>query len=175
MEDRHKIRGWIQFACDCNEVSELAQTVIVEWNRRFTRRLGDGVYSPLTYRAKIRLSIPLWPRASSKDRMETVIHEACHVIVGYKHGYVAAHGSEWKAAMRKCGVEPLRLHSIDRTGLYRRQRQFILLDCPNETKCRCTTRQYNLLRSGSIYRCNKCGLHLHQGSAVEEDRTLQKS
>jgi len=77
--------------------------------------------------AKIRLSTPLWPRASAQDRRETVIHEACHCIVGFKHGRVAAHGAEWKQAMRNCGVEPLRTHSVDRTGLARRQRQFTLL------------------------------------------------
>ena len=36
----------------------------------------------------IRLSIPLWPRASDQDRRETVIHEACHLIAFYKHGLV---------------------------------------------------------------------------------------
>jgi SprT protein len=175
MEDRHLIRRWIQFACDCNEVPELFQVIVVEWNRRFTRRLGDGMYSPTTFRARIRLSIPLWPRASDQDRRETVIHEACHVIVKYKHGaFVADHGPEWKAAMLACGVEPLRLHNIDCTGLFRPRRRFILLDCPNEgieRKCRCTAREYNLLRRGTEFRCNNCGLHLTENSAVEEDRS----
>ena len=90
--DRH-IKEWIRFACECNEVPELAQVIVVEWNPRFTRRLGDAGYSPITYRARIRLSIPLWPRASEQDRRETVIHETCHLIVGFKHGFgPAAHG-----------------------------------------------------------------------------------
>ena len=38
-----------------------------------------------------------------------MIHEACHIIVGYRFGFAAApHGSEWKEAMKNCGVEPLR-------------------------------------------------------------------
>jgi len=85
MEDPH-IRCWIRFACERNEVPELAQVVVVEWNPRFTRRLGDAGYSHVTFRATIRLSIPLWPRATDQDRRETVIHEVCHIIVGYKHG-----------------------------------------------------------------------------------------
>ena len=118
MEDRHSIRRWIRFACDRNGVPELAQAVIVEWNPRFTARLGDGSYSVITMEAKIRLSIPLWPRASEKDRRETVLHEACHVITKYKFGpFVANHGPEWKTAMRTCGVEPIRTHSVDRSGL----------------------------------------------------------
>jgi SprT protein len=171
--NRH-IREWIRFACESNKVGELAQVIVVEWNWRFTKRLGDAGYSPTTYRARIRLSIPLWPRASDQDRRETVIHEACHIIVGYRFGFVAtAHGSEWKAAMQNCGVEPLRLHSVDRTGLARRQRRFILLDCPNhgmERKCRCTTREFNLLRRGKEFWCKVCGLHLTKEAAIEEDR-----
>ena len=174
MDDRH-IRSWIRFACDCNEVPELAQAVLVEWNGRFTKRLGDAAYNSITYRAKVRLSIPLWPRASDQDRRETVIHEACHLVAFYKHGVVAAqHGSEWKEAMKNCGIRPLRLHSVDRTGLARRHRQFVLLDCPNqgvERKCRCTAREFNMLQRGVEMWCRNCGLHLDQKSAVEEDRT----
>ena len=172
--DRH-IKSWIRFACDCNGASELAQAILVEWNPRFTRRLGDAAYSPITYRARIRLSIPLWPRASEQDRRETVIHETCHVIVGFKHGFgLAAHGSEWRLAMKNCAVEPLRLHNVDRTGLARRQRRFILVDCPHqgiERKCRCTAREFNLLRRGKEFWCKVCGLHFNLDAAVEEDRT----
>ena len=169
LEHRH-IREWIRFACDCNSVSELAQVILVEFNPRFTRRMGDGGYDHLTYRATIRLSIPLWPRASAEDKKETVIHEACHCVVGFKHGQVAAHGLEWKAAMRNCGVEPLRTHTVDRTGLARRQRRFVLLDCPNQGvkhKCRINAREYNLVRRGTEFWCRNCGLHLHQNSAIE--------
>ncbi len=172
-DDRH-IRRWIRFACECNNVDELAQVIVVEWNPRFTRRLGDASYSHVTFRARIRLSIPLWPRASERDRRETVIHEACHIIVGYRHGFVVPHGSEWKQAMKNCGVEPLRTHEVDRTGLARRQKRFVLLDCPHEgveRKCRCSARELNRLRRGVEMWCRNCGLHLDRESAVEEDRT----
>jgi SprT protein len=175
MEDRH-IREWIRFACERNGVPELAQVILVEWNSRFTRRIGDAAYSHVTFRARIRLSLPLWPRASEQDRRETVIHEACHIIIGFKHRFgPAPHGAEWKEAMRACGVEPLRTHEVDRTGLARKQRRFVLLDCPHdgiEHKCRCTIREYNKLRRGVEMWCRNCGLHLDWGSAVVEDRTM---
>ena len=180
-EDDQHIRSWIRFACDCNNVDELAQVIVVEWNPRFTRRLGDAGYSPTTFRARIRLSIPLWPRSTEEDRKETVIHEACHLIAFYKHRVVTApHGTEWKEAMKNCGIEPLRLHTVDRTGLARRQKRFILLDCPHhglEKKCRCTAREFNLLRRGKEFWCKVCGLHLDQESAIGEDGTaiVQKS
>lgn len=128
LHDRHKIKEWILFVCERNNAEQLAKIIIVEWNSRFTRRMGDAIYSPISMRARIRLSLPLWPRASAQDRRETVIHETCHCVVGYKHGYAAsAHGSAWKKAMQNCGVEPIRLHSVDRAGLIRRRRLFILL------------------------------------------------
>ncbi len=170
----HHIKTWIWFACQRNDAEELAQAIVVEWNSRFTRRLGDGVYSPVTFRARIRLSLPLWPRASEKERRETVIHEVCHCIVGYKHGSVAHHGQEWNQAMKNCGVEPLRNHNVDRTGLARRRRLFILLDCPNqgiERKCRIRSKEFNLVQQGKWFVCKVCGLHLTRESAIEEDRT----
>ena len=171
MDDRH-IREWIRFACEHNDVPELAQALLIEWNGRFTRRLGDAAYNSTTFRARIRLSTPLWPRASDEDRRETVIHEACHLITFYKFGQVAQHGLEWKEAMRNCGIRPLRLHAVDRTGLARKQRRFILLDCPHEgleRKCRCTAREFNRLRRGMEMWCRNCGLHLDRESAIEED------
>ncbi len=172
MEDRHKIRGWIKHACDCNSVPELAQVILVEWNGRFTHRLGDARYCPTSMRARIRLSVPLWPRISEEERRETVVHETCHCIVGYKFGFVPAHSSEWKQAMQNCGIEPRRLHSIDRTGLARRKRRFVLCDCPNEQKCRILVRQFNLVRRGEEFWCKVCGLHLHRESAIEEEQAV---
>jgi SprT protein len=170
------IRKWIYFACERNSVLELAQVIVVEWNRRFTCRLGDAYYSPISMRARIRLSVPLWPRASTEVRMETVVHETCHVIVGFKHGFVSRpHGAEWKQAMQNCGLKPLRLHNIDRTGLARRQKRFVLCDCPNEQKCRILVREFNMVRQGTDFWCINCGLHLHQHSSIEEDREVQKS
>jgi hypothetical protein len=34
VENQHKINEWIRFACNCNEVPELAQAFVVEWNGR---------------------------------------------------------------------------------------------------------------------------------------------
>ena len=177
LPDRRRIMEWIRFACHCNRVPELAQVIGVEWNRRFTRRLGDGGYNPRTKKARIRLSVPLWPRTSEQERRETVIHEACHCIVGFKHGRVTRpHGVKWKQAMGACGVRPLRTHNVDRTGLVRRQRRFILLDCPHADtghKCRINARQMNLLQRGTRMQCKVCGLNLDRRSSVKEDRAAR--
>jgi SprT protein len=168
------VRPWIRFACERNGVPGLAQVIVVEWSRRFTRRMGDAFYSPTTFRARIRLSLPLWGRASAKDRKETVIHETAHIIAFYKDGNAACHGSMWREAMLNCGVEPARTHSVDRTGLTRRQRRFILYDCPNETKCRIGARVFNRVRRGAGLSCKVCGLHLDRTASIEEETSSLK-
>ncbi len=170
MGDRH-VKQWVWFACERNQVLEFAQTIIVEWNPRFTRKMGDAGFNFNAFRARIRLSIPLWSRASAQDQRQTVIHETCHCIVGYKHGKVRRpHGPEWQEAMRNCGVEPIRTHNVDRTGLTRRQRLFVLLDCPNEHQCRMTVRDYNLAQAGCVLECKRCGLVVTQASPMVEDQ-----
>jgi SprT protein len=166
--------NWVRFACYHNNVPELAQAIQIEWNPRFTRRLGDAIFNPTTFQSKIRLSIPLWPRASSQDRMETVVHEACHIIVWHQFGlFIKAHGPEWKQAMENCGVQPERTHDVDRTGLARRQKRFILLDCPHQGhdhKCRMTAKEFNQIRRGVVMECKKCGLVVGRESAIKEDQ-----
>ncbi len=169
MHDRH-VKQWIQFACDCNGVSEFGQVIVVEFNPRFTRKMGDATYNPYTFRARVRLSVPLWSRASDQDKRQTVIHETCHCVVAYTHGKVQPHGPEWKQAMRNCGVDPIRTHSVDRTGLARRQRLFILQDCPNEHKCRMTVRHFNMVQAGYVLECNRCGLVVTKASPMVEDQ-----
>ncbi|MCE5302612.1 MAG: SprT family zinc-dependent metalloprotease [Planctomycetaceae bacterium] len=164
------LHNWIQFACHQNEVAELAQAIQIEWNRRFTRRLGDAIFNPITFQSTIRLSIPLWPIASEQDRMETVVHEACHLIVWHKFNqFIKPHGPEWRQAMENCGVQPLRTHEVDRTSLARRQRLFILKDCPNEHQCRMSVREFNQIQRGAVMECQKCGLVVGREAAVELD------
>jgi predicted SprT family Zn-dependent metalloprotease len=91
--------------------------------------------------------------------------------VKYKFGTtVKDHGAEWREAMTNCGIEPLRLHTVDRTGLARRQRLFILKDCPNEHQCRMSVREYNQVQRGAVMECKKCGLLVNLASPVEEDQ-----
>jgi hypothetical protein len=78
--------------------------------------------------------------------------------------------------MENWGVEPLRTHSVDRSGLFRPRRRFILLGCPTqgvERKCRLRAKEFNLLQTGTELWCENCGLHLTQESAIEEDRTAR--
>lgn len=168
MNNFHKqIRGWIDLACDSNDVPELKHKIDFEFNGRFTRRLGDAIYNRRKGRGFIRLSAPLWPRATEEERRETVIHEACHVVVGYKYQnqkVVDAHGGEWRSAMNLCGLEPLRTHRVDRTGIARRQTVWLVTACPKsppDNKCIVNNNTFKqVLKQNQCLHCVLCGLNV---------------
>ena len=112
-----QIRERIEFACNANSVPELANKITFEFNNRFTAKAGEANYS----KNNIRISTKLFARASEAEQVETVIHEASHLISYAKHGKIGrGHKDLWKATMRNCGVIPNRTHNIDCTGLARK-------------------------------------------------------
>ena len=88
----------------------LVGTISVSFNGRFTSRMGDAHYS----NKAIRLSKPLWPIASPEERLQTIIHEACHIVADhlYNRRFIQAHGREWKRLMIRMGCDPKRCHNV---------------------------------------------------------------
>ena len=72
------IRGQIEEACRACGVPELSGRIRVFWNSRFIARMGDACWDQVRGVGLMRLSRPLWPKASDEERRETVIHETCH-------------------------------------------------------------------------------------------------
>src|SRR6185436_3239730 len=102
--DRKGIKEAIAFACEANGVPEIIPRISVQFNPRFTNRMGDALFNGTIMR--IRLSTPLWGRASDEQKRETVIHEACHIIARYKHGLdIRPHGYHWISCMKKAGIK----------------------------------------------------------------------
>lgn len=157
-ENEFPIQKWIDQACDCNFVPELKDKIDFEFNSRFTRKLGDACFFYKTGRGRIRLSGPLWERATDTQKYETVIHETCHVVVVYKFKHkTKPHGSEWKTAMRNCSVLPKRTHNVDRTGLRKNSSKYLISNCPKQ-QCTLGPINYKKLVSGTIFACTKCSL-----------------
>jgi predicted SprT family Zn-dependent metalloprotease len=133
----------------------LKNIVSVSFNDRFTSKGGDASWS----KKRIRLSSPLWPRMSDKDRYQIIVHEACHIVAFQKHGiYISPHGKEWKQAMRQCGLNPDRCHSVDTTGLRRRMPRYPFT-------CACQTHMISKIKRnrffrGIMYRCYHCHTQL---------------
>ena len=109
----------IRSICSQLGVPELFAKIKVEWNGRFTCRMGDAEWNQLADTGLVRFSMPLWPRASVEERANTVAHEVCHIAVYYIYKLWEQHGQKWKHLMRKCGHKGSRCHKVDRTGLRR--------------------------------------------------------
>lgn len=111
-------RRWVVEACHANNVAHLAERICIEYNERFSSRMGDANWT----KQRIRLSGPLFDIAPISEQEDTVKHEACHLIVAFiaQRGLPVRprprpkpHGAEWRAAMRRCGLSPTRTHGID--------------------------------------------------------------
>jgi predicted SprT family Zn-dependent metalloprotease len=152
------IREYIDIACHVCGVPELAGKIRVVWNGRFSARMGDARWDPARGTGLIRLSRPLWPKASEEERMETVIHEACHVIADYKFGGRQRHGPRWRQMMALCGYRNARrCHAVNRDEiLARRQQNRLRAACGCAEGVTVGPLQARRIRAGVVYRCRRC-------------------
>lgn len=165
MSNEERIAAWIETACRANAVPDIAEIIEVRWNRRFTRRFGDAGIRLDPFRARIRLSPLIWSRASEEERRETVMHETCHIVAWHQHGVaIKPHGSEWKQAMRNCGLKPTVYHKIALIGIS----QFPVRTCPKPEAERCfvSRRRLSRLLRGDMLHCITCGQRI--GAAAIE-------
>lgn len=151
---------------------DMIELLWVDWKSRFTSRMGDALYATNGSRVRrssekfrvngtvcrMRLSIPLWTRATETERENTVIHEICHLVAAHEahlHGtnVSSAHGYEWKSVMCRAGVTPKRCHNVSNKGLSSRRRI--------PAKCACKDHELTPLVAGRIlggakYTCRGC-------------------
>lgn len=123
----------------------------IQFNRRFTRRMGDA--APAKFR--LRFSAPLWPRATDEERHNTVTHELAHLVAEQLRPGTG-HGLLWRRIHRAMGGDGERCHAIDRTGLARHMPR------PHVYACACMTHRVTERKHRSIRRyegtarCKKC-------------------
>ncbi len=153
-----EVRDLIAWTCRVCGVVRLTSQIDFTWNARFTARMGDARWDPQTRRGLIRLSSVLWPKADRDEQVETVVHEACHVIAGHLYGPSQGHGPNWRALMRRCGYEnAARCHNVDRDGIAaRRQQRQVRAVCGCSQGVMIGPIQAARARRGSVYRCRRC-------------------
>src|SRR5262245_5033724 len=155
-----EVRGWVESTCAKCGVPELAGRVLVRWNSRFTARMGDARWFSAKGQGLIRLSTPLWPKASLAERVETVIHETCHVIAEYRFGRIQAHGPKWRMLMCLCGYpNATACHTVNREEIAARRRKSrrvykLACGCPDGVTLGRV--QFQRLRAGARYSCRHC-------------------
>lgn len=134
-ETRQEVGGWVVEFLTMVGREDLLDVIIVEWNSRFTRRMGDATYhaSALSRSeppkvARVRFSTPLWAVAPKEEQRNTVAHEVAHLVV-FHEWYLdnapkrfgelpgrgrkpSHHGYEWKSMMYRMGETPSRCHNV---------------------------------------------------------------
>lgn len=154
---KNKVCGQVEETLEILGHLDLLEHLKIGWSSRFTSAMGKARYSLVT--KEIRFSIPLWPRATEEQRRETVIHEVCHIVSRKEANdrgiNIRAHGPEWRALMRKCGVKPDRTHDVDNRGLSNRRR--IALKCRCSEPIKVTPYIAGRMAAGAKYGCRACG------------------
>jgi predicted SprT family Zn-dependent metalloprotease len=122
-------------------------------------RTARGRVRYVTGSPVVELNPHLYARCSDWEQEKNAKHEAAHVIVWHQlGGKCGKHGREWRVVMVALGVPVERCHSVDTTGLKRRQRRWRV------TCSRCggpfgvmSTQRLNKLRRAISLRAACCG------------------
>lgn len=117
-----RARDLVEWGC---ETLNILTPVKVVFSASMTRCMGKAS-GP---RAEIRLSAPLWLRATPEERDETIVHELAHIIDflrnnGWRKGTGGkrlVHDQVFKAIVQSLGGEGSRCHKVDTSGLKRRR------------------------------------------------------
>lgn len=138
--------GWEALA---DAAAELAGTVDVQFNSRFTRRLGDANLGL----KRVRFSTPLWKRAGYKKRQDTVRHEVAHLLTAQMAPRAPAHGHMWKMVCRIIGASGERCHHVPSEDL--RTRVPATCTCGNITSIG-KVRAGRIRNGTAKYHCTRC-------------------
>lgn len=165
-----EIRQWIAFACDRCKCPELAHRIVHSFNHRLRRAVGLAkafFVNGVPDRLRIELATKRWRQLNDVGQRNTVIHEACHLIVFYTFGSnTPGHGCHWKWAMGRCDTPPdICLVDYEIKEEWRPSQKFIPPGLVL-ARCGCTGHrkvpigQARLIRSGERFRCDVCRRHL---------------
>lgn len=153
------VTRWVGETLKTLDRIDLLPDLQVLWSDRFTSKMGDARWRPLRQKHRVRFSAPLWPRATPKERRETVIHEVCHIVAFQlafeKSRKIKPHGIEWQDLMLRCGIQPERTHSVSNEGLSKRKRVSISCGCPGKS-ISVTPYVAGRMAAGTSYRCRTC-------------------
>ena len=160
--DTSFVRELIRYGCDEAGHPELADRIKIEWNNRFTRRLGDARYWRDKDRGRIRLSVKLWPTMNEEDQTDLVLHETAHVIDIYLNGYnmeQGGHGYQWRKIAKQIGARRERYASASTANFakYRRRTTRYSIPCGCDRPVAITKHRLTKMKKGYMYSCRRCG------------------
>ncbi len=174
---------WAKYTLELCGRPELFKILDFSYCPTMTRKLGsalltnkyareDGQWKTLKV-GEIKLSKPWYGVIQENDKINTVIHEVCHIVADYdiaelsKKNYCEfvtlnfdnerneGHGKYWKELMQKCGLPPNSCAKIDEK-----------IDNKVTAYCLCNEWKISKQRAGRIrnstsaYYCKKCKANL---------------
>jgi SprT protein len=159
----NEVHEWIKYACECNGNDDIADKIRLKWSNRMTSAMGIASFDPKTQVYTIKLSVPLFKRATEEQKRQTVIHEACHIVEVVNRGYVdwngrvvyprMSHGPYWAKAMRNADCKPDVYHKVSNDGL----RKKYIYECPNCcAEFKLSAILHNRCERGRHRICGKC-------------------
>lgn len=142
----------------------IIKEVSVNWASSFTRKAGVAELNLRTQEASIRLSSKLFALATIEQQRETIIHEACHIVVFLTKPWTieteGPHGISWQSCMRSCGYSnPERCHNIKRTEDMRSPNRRVTAYCGCGS-VNITLNRYTRMQKGASYICLRCNRNL---------------
>lgn len=156
MKSIDKAKLWIKEACMYNDQKWMPTFISFNFSNKLFVSFGIAKY-PNT----IEISKVIWNKASEKQKRNTVMHEACHIIAWFKYGTnIKGHGKEWKECMMRCNLKPEVYHKIGVYEFREGKKRYSHI-----AKCSCskvygTKNQIdsikNLFKSKNLS-CNHCG------------------
>lgn len=151
-------------------LKEKACASVLRWVKLAEQRFGRKFYVPTVsfdligrdagkayWRTRhLRLNHILLLENFEQFEQSIIPHELSHLICRFLHGKKASsHGDEWKAIMRKLGVEPDRTNSLDTTNS-RTAPLIYGYVCSCNPNNWLTSRQHKRASAGTTYACLEC-------------------
>lgn len=171
-EEKQRVRALCEEYLKALGAPELIPQLTIEWNSRFTSRMGDASYTPTLAKygevfspATVRFSSVLWGRVDRQHNDNTVAHEICHIVDQYRtydrmmstsrrYSKYKPHGASWKALMLSLGANPRRCHQAKNDDLVKKSKRI-------SAYCACqehmiTKNRAGRMKKGAQYRCKVC-------------------
>ena len=102
MNDDALINKNIKHTCEANKVLHLIPQIKYEFYLSIPNTLARAWPDSKL----IQINRNLWCDLSTKQKVNTIVHEVAHLIVDSIYGEVHPHGKEWRACMEAAGEVP---------------------------------------------------------------------
>lgn len=144
-----EITKLIDRACFLNGMGNLSAHINWQWSNGLKTTAGTANYITM----RVKLSRFVFSKATREEQINTVIHEACHIIAYAKDKSCSPHGHVWQQCMMLAGENPTRCHNVDIGPRKRRS------DSVSYT-CSCPGKEHVLGRKRAMrhdtWRCFSC-------------------